>query len=207
MNDGFGLLDLLTINNSDSIIDSKLQNLTKKHGTLDRNINLHLDLLNKIPEFSKAIKDGSFKSSSAFDILVKKIVEIEKRIDTYLELMLESSLRLPKSAYGYIRLQDLVTYLKKDKTLKINTSAIVDLEQENKSLNHIISVQNNKIKTLKRKSNFTLSALDNKDLELIADQTRKKNGSINYSRIGRELGVSRDTVKREIFRRSLTYLI
>ena len=49
--------------------------------------------------------------------------------------------------------------------------------------------------------------LADSEIEMIADKNRKRNGKINYSAMGRVLGVSHETVRREIEKRNLTYLI
>jgi len=54
---------------------------------------------------------------------------------------------------------------------------------------------------------FKLNQYSDDDIQEIADSTRKKNGKINYTQMGRKLGVDADTVKRYIFQNNLTHLI
>tara|TARA_Y100000310_G_scaffold211210_1_gene211951 strand:+ start:177 stop:605 length:429 start_codon:yes stop_codon:yes gene_type:complete len=57
------------------------------------------------------------------------------------------------------------------------------------------------------KERFKLNQYSDKAIQDIADSTRKKNGKINYTQMGRKLGVDADTVKRYIFQNNLTHLI
>ena len=64
-----------------------------------------------------------------------------------------------------------------------------------------------KLVRLQKRARFKLSDYSDKDLEKIADKTRKKNGKINYTAMAKVLACNPDTVKRQIFDRNLTHLI
>ena len=80
------------------------------------------------------------------------------------------------------------------------------LEKENKILNRELEARNKIIKKFKKRTKFKLGDLKDPQIESIVDETRKKNGTINYTKAGNRLGVSRDTVRREIEKRNLLYL-
>ena len=64
-----------------------------------------------------------------------------------------------------------------------------------------------KITRLLARGRFKLGNYSDKEIQDFADTTRKKNGKINYTQMGRKLGVDADTVKRYIFQNNLTHLI
>jgi hypothetical protein len=65
----------------------------------------------------------------------------------------------------------------------------------------------NEVKALRKKERLKLGNISNNELEQIADQTRKKNGKINYTQMGKRLGVSKDTIRSTIQLRNLFHLI
>lgn len=79
----------------------------------------------------------------------------------------------------------------------VRTRTIKKLINKNK----VISLQLRNIKKYKR------GDLTDEEIEQIADDTRKKNGKINYTAMGRVLGVTKDTVRKLINDRDLTHLI
>ena len=119
--------------------------------------------------------------------------------------MFKSGEDLPAAVHGYVRLFDLIDSL--DNPDLKDKEKIEQLERDKAGLNNILRISQNKIKTLRKRDNFRLGNLSDTDLELIADRNRKINGKINYSAIGRELGCSHETVRREINKRDLAYLI
>ena len=137
---------------------------------------------------------------------MKKIVEIEKRIEKYMDLMLDLGIPLQKHIENYIQLRDLV---KEYETTESNQqSQIVDAEKDDLEMtSRQLVVAQNIVKKLRRRTRFKLADMTDSDLENIADDTRMKNGKINYTKMGNFLGVSRETVRREITKRKLTYLI
>ena len=82
-----------------------------------------------------------------------------------------------------------------------------DTTSEIETLNNELSASHKIIKKLKRRTRYKLGDLEDANIEAIIDKTRKKNGVINYTKAGKQLGVSRETLKREIEKRNLTYLI
>ena len=76
---------------------------------------------------------------------------------------------------------------------------------------NIIKIQQRKNKALtlqvRNLKKYKMGHLTDADIEEIADSTRMKNGKINYTAIGRYLGLSKDTIKREIIRRKLYWLV
>ena len=206
MSNGFSLLDIVFANQSVEFISSELRKLVLEYGSLERNLLLHNKLLNDIPKYYP-VSIGNYKTnSSVFDLLIKKIQEIESRIDKYISLMLESEIELPELATTYIRLKDLLNHYKKKEETNQEIPPLTDLEKENQSLNNIISIQNNKIKKFKKRDKFKLGNLTNTQIETIADDCRKMNGTINYAKMGRKVGRDPNTIKNEIERRGLSYL-
>jgi transcriptional regulator of acetoin/glycerol metabolism len=82
-----------------------------------------------------------------------------------------------------------------------------ELEKDNESLNRELEASHKIIKSLRKRGKYKIGGLTDAEIEKIADQTRKQNGKINYTSMGKKLGVSRETVQREIKKRKLTYLI
>ena len=82
-----------------------------------------------------------------------------------------------------------------------------ELEKDNESLNRELEASHKIIKSLRKRGKSKIGGLTDAEIEKIADQTRKQNGKINYTSMGKKLGVSRETVQREIKKRKLTYLI
>ena len=205
---GLGLLDIVYLNKKGLYDGIELQELIKRHGTLERNVSLHIGLLNKIPMMHKKSNSSIIKNDRPFQLLINKIKEIENRIDKFILLMFETEFELPQSLNNYVRLNDLLESLKKPETKSsIDTpNPQADLEKENKTLNHEAEVRNEMIKKLKKRTKYKLGDLKDSQIESIADETRKKNGTINYTKAGNRLGVSRDTFKREIEKRKLSYL-
>jgi len=205
---GLSLLDIVILNQKGLYDGLKLQALIKSHGTLERNLLLHIKLLNTYIEMHKELKVSRLKSDRPFQLLINKIKEIENRIDKFISLMFETEVELPQSLNNYVRLNDLLESLKKPETKSsIDTpNPQADLEKENKTLNYEAEVRNEMIKKLKKRTKYKLGDLKDSQIESIADETRKKNGTINYTKAGNRLGVSRDTFKREIEKRKLSYL-
>lgn len=205
---GLSLLDIVVLNEKGLYDGIELQELIKRHGTLERNVALHIRLLNKIPEIRKELIGPGLKSDRSFKLLINKIKEIESRIDKFISLMFETEVELPQSLNNYVRINDLLESVKKPETKSsIDTpNPQADLEKENKTLNHEAEVRNEMIKKLKKRTKYKLGDLKDSQIESIADETRKKNGNINYTKAGERLGVSRDTFKREIEKRKLSYL-
>ena len=81
------------------------------------------------------------------------------------------------------------------------------LEKDNESLNRELENSHKIIKSLRKRGKYKIGGLTDAEIEKISDQTRMQNGKINYTSMGKKLGVSRETVKREIIKRKLTYLI
>ena len=205
---GLGLLDIVYLNEKGLYDGIELQELIKRHGTLERNVSLHIRLLNKIPMMHKKSNSSIIKNDRPFQLLINKIKEIENRIDKFILLMLETEFELPQSLNNYVRLNDLLESVKKPETkFSIDTpNPLTNLEKENKILNRELEARNKIIKKFKKRTKFKLGDLKDPQIESIVDETRKKNGTINYTKAGNRLGVSRDTVRREIEKRNLLYL-
>jgi hypothetical protein len=62
------------------------------------------------------------------------------------------------------------------------------------------------VKKLTLRTKFKLSTLSDDEIQHIVDDTRKRNGKINYANTGRHFGVDAKTVKDEIIRRNMTWL-
>ena len=69
-----------------------------------------------------------------------------------------------------------------------------DRKPEQDKDTHIANLQN-KVIELKRKNRFRKLTLSDEGLRNIVDKNRKKNGTINYSKLGIELGVKHPTAK------------
>ena len=192
------LLDIALAEKHGNTINSQIKNLILNHGSLERNIGLHINLMNKIPRFHKA-------SGHAFDLLIKKIKQIENRIDQYMEYMLELNLAIPDRAIRLIRLKDLKRIFS-DKKNESNDNIIGKIEKEKEALNNTLYIAHNKIKKLLLRTKFQLSNLKNEEIESMVDKNRKKNGNINFAAVGRIFGVDPKTVKSEVDRRKLHYL-
>jgi len=205
---GLSLLDIAFLNEKGLYDGFELQELIKRHGTLERNVSLHIRLLNKIPMMHKKSNSSIIKNDRPFQLLINKIKEIENRIDKFILLMLETEFELPQSLNNYVRLNDLLESVKKPETkFSIDTpNPLTNLEKENKILNRELEARNKIIKKFKKRTKFKLGDLKDPQIESIVDETRKKNGTINYTKAGNRLGVSRDTVRREIEKRNLLYL-
>ena len=205
---GLGLLDIVYLNEKGLYDGIELQELIKRHGTLERNVSLHIGLLNKIPMMHKKSNSSIIKNDRPFRILIRKINEIENRIDKFISLMFETEVELPQSLNNYVRLDDLLESVKKSETKSsLDTpNPQTDLEKENKFLNRELEARNKLIKKYKKRTKYKLGDLKDSQIESIADETRKKNGNINYTKAGERLGVSRDTFKRVIEKRKLSYL-
>ena len=206
MKKGLSLLDFVYLNQKTDYSSTELKSLIKAHGSLEYNIAKHIRLMNKIPEFDRSSKDTKWLDSRPFHLLVKKIQEIELRIDKYILLMLDTEVDLPDTAINYVRLQDIVDHYKNETPGDQAEDPLNALGKEIKILNNERAVQNKIIKKLKRRTRYKLGDLEDAHIEIIVDKTRKKNGVINYTKAGKELGVSRETLKREIEKRNLTYL-
>ena len=205
MSKGLSLLDFIYLNKKTDLASTELKNLIKTHGSLEYNISQHLRLIREIPKLYKRFGKKSLKNNSTYHVLVKTIREFEDIIDRYIKLMFKSGEVLPAAIHGYVRYIDLFDSLGKPE-LK-DKEKIEQIEKTHAGLNNIIRIQNNKIKRLIKRTHFKLGDLSDQNLENIADETRKRNGKINYSAMGRKLGISRETIRREINKRSLTYLI
>ncbi len=206
---GLSLLDIAFLNEKGLYDGIELQELIKRHGSLERNLSLHIKLLNQIPKLHDRTKSSVIKKDRAFELLINKIKEIENRIDKFISLMLETEVELPQSLNDYVRLNDLLNSVKKVETKSfIDTpNPFTDLKKENKILNRELEARNKLIQKLKKRTKYKLGDLKDTQIESIVDETRKKNGTINYTKAGERLGVSRDTVRREIKNRKLVYLI
>ena len=205
MKKGLSLLDFVNLNKGDDYSSLELIKLIKRYGSLERNISLHNNLLNHFIEMVKVTKGLDWQKNRPFQLLVDKIKEIEARIDQYISLMFESEINLPDHVHRYVRLVDLVRYF--DNNDQKTEDPFKELEKENRILNNHIRTQNTIIKKLVRKTRYKLGDLDDAHIEIAVDTTRKKNGSINYTKAGKRLGVSRDTLRREIDKRNLLYLV
>ena len=205
---GLSLLDIALLKENGLYDSIELQELIKRYGTLERTLSLHIRLLNEIPIMHKKIYSSIIKNDTPFKILIRKISEIENRIEKFISLMLETEVELPQSLNNYVRLDDLLEIVKKPETKpsKDTPNPLTDLEKENKTLNRELEARNKVIKKLKKRTKYKLGELKDSQIESIADETRKKNGTINYTKAGNRLGVSRDTVRREIEKRNLLYL-
>lgn len=192
------LLDIALAEKHGNTINSQIKNLILNHGSLERNIGLHIKLMNEIPRFHNA-------SGHAFNLLIKKIEQIENRIDQYMEYMLELDLAIPDRAIRLIRLKDLKRIFS-EKNNESNDNIISMLEKENEALNNTIYIAHNKIKKLSLRTKFKLSNLNNEEIESMVDKNRKKNGDINFAAVGRNFGLDPKTVKSEVDRRKLHYL-
>ena len=102
-----------------------------EYGSLDRNLLLHNKLLNDIPRYYPESTENYKTNSRVFNLLIKKIQEIESRIDKYISLMLESQIELPELATTYIRLKDLLNHYKKKEETNQEIPPLTDLEKEN----------------------------------------------------------------------------
>ncbi len=200
------MYDVLMINQSESPKKNEFARLLKKHGTPDYNLRLHSTLVNSLVDHFKTLKKSKGLVSAPFKMTMKKIVEIEKRIEKYMDLMLDLGIPLPKHIENYIQLRDLV---KEYETTESNQqSQVVDAKKDELEMtSRQLEVAQNIVKKLRRRTRFKLADMTDSDLENIADDTRMKNGKINYTKMGNFLGVSRETVRREITKRKLTYLI
>ena len=114
MTKGLSLLDFVYLNQKTDFESTELKSLIKAHGSLEYNIAKHIRLMNKVPEFDRSSKDTKWLESRPFHLLVKKIQEIEFRIDKYILLMLDTEVDLPDTAINYVRLQDIVDHYKNE---------------------------------------------------------------------------------------------
>ena len=105
----------------------------------------------------------------------------------------------------YIQIKDKARY-KDDNPIAL-ASFISELEKDNESLNRELENSHKIIKSLRKRGKYKIGGLTDEEIEKISDQTRMQNGKINYTSMGKILGVSRETVQREIKKRKLTYLI
>jgi hypothetical protein len=63
------------------------------------------------------------------------------------------------------------------------------------------------IAKLRKGKRLKLGEISDSELEEIADNTRKRNGKINYTAMGKVLGCDADTVKQQVIDRNLAHLI
>lgn len=88
---------------------------------------------------------------------------------------------------------------------------IIKENQELKNINRIVTgkiISKNKQLIIERKkTQFKLAYLSVGELEKTADECRFKNGKLNLTKLSDKYGVDPDTVKNEIVRRKLTYLL
>ena len=127
--------------------------------------------------------------------------------------MLDAGIELPDLATKYVRLQNLIKNIPNKTDSNPQSKENIELKRKIEFLNkemeedkNLLKVYTNKIKTLKKKTNFKLGSLSNEEIEKLADECRKKNGKLNYTEMGRRLGRDPKTVKSEIERRNLSYL-
>ena len=160
-NKGLSLLDFFHLNQKTDYVSTELKSLFKNHGSLQRNVALHLSLiiftLPKLFDELKPIKDYS----RPFDLLINKIQELEKRIDLYISLMLESDIDLPSDIRCYTRLSDILLLIQPGKD---KDDVASNLEKENKVLNHTLNIAQNKIKQLRKKQNFKMGYLTDSEI-------------------------------------------
>lgn len=126
------LLDFINLNKESDYSSKELKNFIMIHGSLEYNIKKHIRLLNKIPEINRSRKNNKWHTSRSFHLLMRKIQEIESRIDKYISLMFESEFTLPEIAHNYTRLKDLVDYI--DRQSSSEKSPMVQLENQKKKL-------------------------------------------------------------------------
>jgi len=70
----------------------------------------------------------------------------------------------------------------------------------------IIKKQRNDNQSLRLKMSYSRGELSDEEIEKIAEKTRFKNGNLNYTSFGKQLGITRQTAKKLIIDRKLTYL-
>jgi len=71
-------------------------------------------------------------------------------------------------------------------------------ESQLKDLNSEMAARNTKIVQFKKQNRFKKYTIEKELLKSLIDNTRKKNGKHNFSKIAEEIGCHRDTVKRYI---------
>ena len=79
-------------------------------------------------------------------------------------------------------------------------------DHELSTAHNIILKQRNEIRSLKLSKSLTRGELTDKDIEQIAEKTRFKNGNLNYTALGKSLGITRQTARKMIIDRKLGYL-
>jgi len=124
------------------------------------------------------------------EILMKEIKKIEKIIDRYTIRYLQAERELPPEMKGY----------------KAYTNIDEQPDHELSTAHNIIVKQREKLRTLKLSTSLARGELSDRDIEQIAENTRFKNGKLNYTALGKSLRITRQTAKKMIIDRKLTYL-
>tara|TARA_Y100000294_G_C8389214_1_gene270050 strand:+ start:62 stop:658 length:597 start_codon:yes stop_codon:yes gene_type:complete len=117
---GLSLVDFLYLNQKTDFASNELKSLIKAHGSLEYNIKKHIRLMDKVPKMDKSQGSPRWLNKRPFQLLVRKILDIESRIDQYISLMLESEIDLPETVFDYIRIQDFQDYYKGKSNVKDN---------------------------------------------------------------------------------------
>ena len=120
MSKGLSLLDFVYLNKKTDLASTELKTLIKTYGPLENNIGKHERLMNKVHKMDKSQGSSRWLNKRPFQLLVRKILDIESRIDQYISLMLESEIDLPESVKNYVRIQDVLDYYKDKSNVKEN---------------------------------------------------------------------------------------
>ena len=120
MSKGLSLLDFVYLNQKTDFASNELKSLIKAHGSLEYNIKKHIRLMAKVPKMDKSQGSPRWLNKRPFQLLARKILDIESRIDQYISLMLESEIDLPETVFDYIRIQDFQDYYKGKSNVKDN---------------------------------------------------------------------------------------
>ena len=154
-------------------------------------------LLNRRDNHLKKLKNPkeTFK-----DILKNKVKQCEVLLSIIRDKWIEHDLELTDE------MKTFIPYSKPDDT-KGDNQGFEQRDYEKEGFIRQNRKLRNKVKALRKKERLKLGNISNNELEQIADQTRKKNGKINYTQMGKRLGVSKDTIRSTIQLRNLFHLI
>jgi len=134
------------------------------------------------------------------DILKNKVKQCEVLLSIIRDKWIEHDLELTDE------MKTFIPYSKPDDT-KGDNQGFEQRDYEKEGFIRQNRKLRNKVKALRKKERLKLGNISNNELEQIADQTRKKNGKINYTQMGKRLGVSKDTIRSTIQLRNLFHLI
>ena len=154
---------------------------TSANGSFEDNLLERYELINKIENAD---------NNNQIKILKTEIHNIEMIIDRFTLLYLKTGRELPPEMKGY------ELFEKNDE----------QPDHELSTAHNIIVKQRKQIRTLKLSTSLARGELSDKDIEQIAEKTRFKNGKLNYTALGKSLGITRQTAKKMIIDRKLTYL-